>query len=200
MSVPTRPGDRIERRMSIGSLEVLISAGLHETERPQGWVSVFICKPAGAGSLSHTFGNIGDQDWRAFLSDLDADYVGDKFFGNARFEPDFRATCSRIRGMVNELRREDVISVASAEGIRRHVGHCMESFRSDPLRRESERHHVGSLVEGMRRHGFDDVGGLARNRLSRSFTRFIDRAWAPLAAALRAELALDREPEDAPAP
>jgi hypothetical protein len=196
MTVPTRPGDRIERRMPIGRVDFVISAGLRDAEKKEGWVQIVVEDRRSKASRRHHFHNIGDADWRDFLSSIDDGYVGDKLFGNGRFETDFGETCRRIRTAVDDMRRNDHLSLETAKEIRVLVRRSAEEFKDDPQRRDHEAAHVHALVEALaQRHGFDDVGGFVGKRTSRRFTRFMDQAWRPFAAALREELAAESDVE-----
>jgi hypothetical protein len=197
MTVPSRPEDHIERRMAIGRIDFVISAGLRDREKKEGWLRIFVEDRRSKTSRSHHFHNIGDTDWRDFLSGIDDDYIGDKLFGNGRFEHDFPQTCGRIRTVVDEMRRHDHLSLETAREIRVLVRRSAEAFRADPQRRDHETAHVRDLVETLaRRHGFDDVGGFVGRRTSARFNRFMEKAWRPFAAALREEIATEKALEE----
>lgn len=166
-----------------------------------GWLDLGISLREGERRLHHIFPNIGKDDCRAFLFSLDEGYVGDKLFGNSRFEPDFSQTCKKIRSW---MRSEDHFDLAMARDIRRSISRAEDAFRADPASRANEGVYVESLLSSLARtEGLDDVGGFMAKRQTRGFKRFMAKVWHPFTTALRQELfleasATEQEPDSCP--
>ncbi|MBW3243486.1 hypothetical protein KUV57_12500 [Epibacterium sp. DP7N7-1] len=150
-------------------------------QRSNTFIQLSVDCPWGSGTS--IFQNCGECDWRDWLSSMDADYIGKKLFGLSTREPDHRKTLSGIRGHINELRAENVISVSEANSLRRRL---REEHIFDP--RKCLRDQISALVSfAQSNEHLRGYGNPVQTRDTAKFTGFKRHAWEPFKDLMLAE-------------
>jgi len=186
----------LRRAFNVGRVTIGIEAS-SKVDRPEETrLELKILLANGRSGGSHVFPNIGSRDWRGFLAEADEPYIGDKLFGNSRKEPDFPATCKRIRAWVRSTRADGFMDVETAKCIRNQIASAEDAFIGDGDGREHEASHVRVLLMSLQREaGLDDVGGFAATRPTKNYKTFLAKVWRPFVAGLRAEIEQEKTAE-----
>lgn len=186
----------LRRVFNVGRVKIGIEAS-SKVDRPEVTrLELKILLANGRSGGSHVFPNIGSTDWRGFLAEADESYIGYKLFGHARREPDFPATCKRIRAWVRSARADGYMDVETAKSIRNQVALAEDAFIGDGDGRDHEASHVQVLLMSLQREAaLDDVGGFAATRPTKNYKTFLAKVWRPFAASLRAELEQEKAAE-----